>query len=575
MIEPLNKKYAKIVTKIVYEGLSLRNLTDHALQYKSRYQGREGFRCRNDHDLANDIVRSVLKNPQASKIAVAGFERKADGRVRYVAYAYSPALGDVGVAKIITADTQYPPTKFLQPQILTTYRERLTSGIKQMLDEVMPIAYIMEGKTDDEFRAEQEMLRDIQVDVPNMDKLHGKYFEIMSSRNKTDKSIARLFDAAEGNYMDVPYETMKDLVLSRSKMNKTLSKLHQMIRRIKPNFKEPDVVVNTIPSDEYESLLKEYIEVGAKQYDKRFAEYMTPEDVEDVNATFKSLDEKLATSAPAQTEGVARMESMEAQYKAFIESVCAEFGCTDAIRPLQEGFTALCEAVYLPNGQPERLDSTRYAVVYRDIPLNRHERMNQIYDNAINECDRLDRMSSDEFLRSIGKDASDITEPRTREQALDELKAVKNGMDDCKVLKSTPSMIAYVNPKNKYGIMPNSVKLCMIKPVQFAGLTSGADPEWALNPSKRADNRNRRWKRAELDLPYAKAFRELRRDNPSSGLCNSGKSGNDFDNYIGYAVDRATTDSRMFGDRPNDIETWVDEKRKNGQPTDIRSYEEP
>jgi hypothetical protein len=31
----------------------------------------------------------------------------------------------------------------------------------------------------------------------------------------------------------------------------------------------------------------------------------------------------------------------------------------------------------------------------------------------------------------------------------------------------------------------------------------------------------------------------------------------------------------MFGDRPNDIETWVDEKRKNGQPTDIRSYEEP
>ena len=218
-------------------------------------------------------------------------------------------------------------------------------NIKQMLDEVMPIAYIMEGKTDDEYRAEQEMLRDIQVDVPNMDKLHGKYFEIMSSRTKVDKSIARVFDAAEGNYMDVPYETMKDLVLSRSKMNKTLGKLHQMIRRIKPNFKEPDVVVNTIPPDEYESLLKEYIEVGAKQYDKLFAEYMTPEDVEEVNAAFKSLDEKLATSVPAQTEGVARMESMEAQYKAFIESVCAEFGCTDAIRPLQEGFAALCEAV--------------------------------------------------------------------------------------------------------------------------------------------------------------------------------------------------------------------------------------
>ena len=344
MIEPLNKKYVKMVAKIVYEGLSLRNLTDHALQYKSRYHGREGFKFRNDHNLANDIVKSVLKNPQSSKIAVAGYEMKADGRVRYVAYAYSPAMSDAGVAKIITADTQYPPTKFLQPQILTTYRERLTSGIKQMLDEVMPIYYIMEGKTDDEYRAEQEMLRDIQVDVPNMEKLHGKYFEIRSKRNKIDKSIARLFDAAEGNYLDVPYESMKDLVLSRSKMNKTLDKIHQMIRRIKPNFKEPEVVVNTIPSDEYESLVKEYIEAGAKQYDKMFAEYMTPEDVEEVNANFKSLDEKLATSVPAQTEGVARMESMEAQYEAFIESVCAEFDCTDAICPLQEGFVALCEA---------------------------------------------------------------------------------------------------------------------------------------------------------------------------------------------------------------------------------------
>ena len=345
MIEPLNKKYVKMVTKIVYEGLSLRNLTDHALQYKSRYHGREGFKFRNDHNIANDIVKSVLKNPQSSKIAVPGYEMKADGRVRYVAYAYSPSLGDVGVAKIITTDTQYPPTKFLQPQILTTYRERLTSEIKQMLDEVMPISYIMEGKTDDEYRADREMLQDIQVDVPTMEKLHSKYFEFISKRNKIDKSIARLFDAAEGNYRDVPYETMKDLVLSRSKMNKTIGKIHQMIRRIKPKFGEPEVVVNTIPSDEYESLIKEYIEVGAKQYDKMFAEYMTPEDVEEVNAAFKSLDEKLATSVPAQTEGVARMESMETQYKAFIESVCAEFGCTDAIRPLQEGFAALCEAV--------------------------------------------------------------------------------------------------------------------------------------------------------------------------------------------------------------------------------------
>jgi hypothetical protein len=38
------------------------------------------------------------------------------------------------------------------------------------------------------------------------------------------------------------------------------------------------------------------------------------------------------------------MNPMQKSYRAFIESVCTEFGCTDAIRPLQEGFSAMCEA---------------------------------------------------------------------------------------------------------------------------------------------------------------------------------------------------------------------------------------
>ena len=38
------------------------------------------------------------------------------------------------------------------------------------------------------------------------------------------------------------------------------------------------------------------------------------------------------------------MNSLQKSYHSFIESVCAEFGCTDAIHPLQEGFSALCEA---------------------------------------------------------------------------------------------------------------------------------------------------------------------------------------------------------------------------------------
>jgi hypothetical protein len=35
---------------------------------------------------------------------------------------------------------------------------------------------------------------------------------------------------------------------------------------------------------------------------------------------------------------------MQKTYHSFVESVCKQFDCTDAIRPLQEGFSALCEA---------------------------------------------------------------------------------------------------------------------------------------------------------------------------------------------------------------------------------------
>lgn len=40
------------------------------------------------------------------------------------------------------------------------------------------------------------------------------------------------------------------------------------------------------------------------------------------------------------------MNPMQKSYRSFIESVCKQFACTDAIRPLQEGFAALCEARY-------------------------------------------------------------------------------------------------------------------------------------------------------------------------------------------------------------------------------------
>lgn len=39
------------------------------------------------------------------------------------------------------------------------------------------------------------------------------------------------------------------------------------------------------------------------------------------------------------------MNPMQKSYSSFIESVCKQFDCADAIRPLQEGFDALCESM--------------------------------------------------------------------------------------------------------------------------------------------------------------------------------------------------------------------------------------
>lgn len=49
------------------------------------------------------------------------------------------------------------------------------------------------------------------------------------------------------------------------------------------------------------------------------------------------------------------MNSLQKSYRAFIESVCAELGCSQLAHPLQEGFAALCESM-----TPGNLDLVRY-----------------------------------------------------------------------------------------------------------------------------------------------------------------------------------------------------------------------
>ena len=72
------------------------------------------------------------------------------------------------------------------------------------------------------------------------------------------------------------------------------------------------------------------------------------------------------------------MNTLQKSYNAFIESVCNEFGCTDAIHPLQEGFSALCESVgdrigelAIEPGWPEQFMETDYAARFPKCPYAR------------------------------------------------------------------------------------------------------------------------------------------------------------------------------------------------------------
>jgi len=64
------------------------------------------------------------------------------------------------------------------------------------------------------------------------------------------------------------------------------------------------------------------------------------------------------------------MNSPQKSYRVFIESICAELGCRELARPLQEGFSVLCEA---------RRKRPEYMVLYRGFN-GKHAHEGTIYN---------------------------------------------------------------------------------------------------------------------------------------------------------------------------------------------------
>ena len=63
------------------------------------------------------------------------------------------------------------------------------------------------------------------------------------------------------------------------------------------------------------------------------------------------------------------MTGTQEKFNTFLESVCSQFGCKDAIRPLQEGFAALCEASGRKPLTPEKLEEFHKLVMETAKPI--------------------------------------------------------------------------------------------------------------------------------------------------------------------------------------------------------------
>lgn len=501
MIDALEKKYIPLVAKMIFNGLTSRNLSDHALNFRSRYSSR-GDRCRRDHECAKDIIRSVVRNPQRCKISVLGYEMKANGYVRYVAYAYDPNLSSLGAAKVITADAPFPPTKYLQPQILTTYREFIGAQQKQRLEEMMPISYIMEGKTEAEYRAHKEDLRNAmmnaQVSARKSQDAMAKLQEIMPKRGNVTKAITEMFTMSGGNYEEIPYDRMKEALIARSALNGTIGNLIKIIKESKPNFGEPAVEVSPIPSEEYDSLVKEFIDIGVKKHDRLYAEYMPPEAVDEVKTRYRELNDKLAATIPENENtincfesnyGRQPMSSKQVKFNAFLESVCNQFGCRDALRPLQQGFSALCEAFDYHTGELPRAERNCYTFVQgnctiKDMPIS--EITKDVVDKKNIHLDRDDYS----YYRCMS--AAEAT------KAMREQKACCPSDKGWVVIYSSPKeFIAAKDTKNN-GVFVYQAKLLVTQ----AGESLDNDPEWNMNPADRKANRKARWDRTTNGVSF-------------------------------------------------------------------------
>ena len=95
------------------------------------------------------------------------------------------------------------------------------------------------------------------------------------------------------------------------------------------------------------------------------------------------------------------MNPFQKQYQTFIASVCTQFECKDAIAPLQEGFSALCEAI---EGESAWNDVERIHVFHEADPsLDLDINLNSLW-----KVRQKNSVTKDDVVRTFIEDAVDL-----------------------------------------------------------------------------------------------------------------------------------------------------------------------
>ena len=176
------------------------------------------------------------------------------------------------------------------------------------------------------------------------------------------------------------------------------------------------------------------------------------------------------------------MNILQANFNTFIESICSQYGCKDAIKPLQEGFGALCESAFGEiSGKLNRHEYT----TYNGISGRR------VYRKPFTEITKEDIENQPPI---IDIDAPDLS----REYAVKWLSNIRNEKQaevkdgDIRIISSTPYELIYATERDDNTCIVDVVK---IVPFQKAGESVENDPEWNMHPDERKQNRYDRWAR--------------------------------------------------------------------------------